>query len=72
MKSVKSEDLFKDLQVNPRISPQTVKDFMMNWMDRVEIKICGPTERSSFQMNTHYSSERKVGQQRLCKWQPLT
>ena len=30
LKSVKSEDLSKDLQVNPRISPQTVKDFMMN------------------------------------------
>ena len=30
LKSVKSEDLSKDLQVNLRISPQTVKDFMMN------------------------------------------
>ena len=30
LKSVKSEDLSEDLQVNPRISPQTVKDFMMN------------------------------------------
>ena len=30
LKSVKSEDLSKDLQGNPRISPQTVKDFMMN------------------------------------------
>ena len=30
MKSMKSEDLSKDLQVNPRISPQNVKDFMMN------------------------------------------
>ena len=35
MKSMKSEDLSKDLQVNLRISPQTVKDFMMNWMNRV-------------------------------------
>ena len=34
LKSVKSEDLSKDLQVNPRISPQTVKDFMMNgWIE---------------------------------------
>ena len=37
MKSMKSEDLFKDLQANLRISPQTVEDFMMNWMNRVEI-----------------------------------
>ena len=37
MKSVKSEDLSKDLQVNLRISPQTMKDFMMNWMNRIEI-----------------------------------
>ena len=37
MKSMKSEDLSKDLQVNLRISPQTMKDFMMNWMYRVEI-----------------------------------
>ena len=36
VKSVKSEDLSKDLQGNLRISPQTVKDFMMNWMNRVE------------------------------------
>ena len=36
MKSMKSEDLSKDLQVNLRISPQTVKDFMMNWMNRIE------------------------------------
>ena len=35
---MKSEDLSKDLQVNPRISPQTVKDFMMNWMKKLEIK----------------------------------
>ena len=34
LKSVKSEDLSKDLQVNPRISPQTVKDFLMNWMNK--------------------------------------
>ena len=67
MKSMKSEDLSKDLQVNLRISPQTVKDFMMNWMNRTEFRgeidltqtcaqICvqnyGPTERSSFQLNT--------------------
>ena len=30
LKSVKSEDLSKDLQGNPRISPQTMKDFLMN------------------------------------------
>ena len=36
MKSMKSEDLSKDLQGNPRISPQTVNDFMMNWMNRIE------------------------------------
>ena len=30
LKSVKSEDLAKDLQGNPRISPQTVKNFLMN------------------------------------------
>ena len=30
LKSVKSEDLSKDLQGNLRISPQTVKDFLMN------------------------------------------
>ena len=29
LKSMKSEDLSKDLQGNLRISPQTVKDFMM-------------------------------------------
>ena len=34
LKSVKSEDLSKDLQVNPKISPQTVKDFLMNWMNK--------------------------------------
>ena len=33
LKSVKSEDLPKDLQVNLRISPQTVKDFLVNWMN---------------------------------------
>ena len=38
MKSMKSEDLSKDLQVSSRISPQTVKDFMMDWMNRTEIK----------------------------------
>ena len=37
MKSMKSEDLSKDLQVNLRILPQPVKDFMMNWMNRIEI-----------------------------------
>ena len=31
LKSVKSEDLSKDLQVNPKISPQTVEDFLMIW-----------------------------------------
>ena len=30
LKSMKSEDLSKDLQGNLRISSQTVKDFMMN------------------------------------------
>ena len=36
VKSAQSEDLPKDLLGNLRISPQTVKDFMMNWMNRVE------------------------------------
>ena len=35
MKSMKSEDLSKDLQRNPRISTSNMKDFMMNrWIDR--------------------------------------
>ena len=38
LKSVKSEDLSKDLQVNLRISHQTVKDFSMNWMNKREIQ----------------------------------
>ena len=36
MTSAESEDLSKDLLGNLRISPQTAKDFMMNWMNRVE------------------------------------
>ena len=47
MKSMKSEDLSKDLQVNLRISPQTMKDFMMNWMNRIE-KIKDNGTRSVF------------------------
>ena len=36
VKSTQSEDLSKDLQGNPRISPPKCEDLMMNWMKRVE------------------------------------
>ena len=40
LKSVKSEDLSKDLQVNPRISPQTSEGFHDEWViNRLEIKV---------------------------------
>ena len=42
MKSAQSEDLSKDLQGNPWISPQKHKDFMIRL--RIEIKGNDPTQ----------------------------
>ena len=69
LKSVKSEDLSKDLQVNPKISPQTVKDFLMNWMNKSKQtdidNLCSDlfsVLRDPALRNKLHSSERKVGQ----------
>ena len=56
MKSMKPEDLSKDLQVNLRISPQMHEDFMMNWMNRTE-KL-----RERNRSNTDRSMFRSVSQ----------
>ena len=38
MKSIKSEDLSKDFQINLRIYPPDRKDFMMNKMNRQKMR----------------------------------
>ena len=75
MKTVKSEDLFKDLQVNPRISPQT-QGFHDELDEKLEIEELDPKQipvdlsRSTLwsvfweiQLQIeHITSEMKVGQ----------
>ena len=71
MKSMKSEDLSKDLQEIQGFHPKC-QDFMMKWMKRVETKRLDLTQtqrsvfRSVFKLNTICKSQTVSGTDRDC------